>query len=178
MPIKHRGISCALACAIAAVVLFAEPSAAEEKEPIAVLELGGAGAWNMHGEFGLGPSAALEFEPIKDSLVIEAGLAPLFDRSGHADWDFDLLFRRPFDLSKKVEFEPGIGPTWNGAGQVGAQVSFEFMIWTSEAREFGWFIDPSYSVSFAAGHQQALGLSLGLLFPIPSSGKTQKRVAP
>jgi hypothetical protein len=173
MPIKHRGISCALACAIAAVVLFAEPSAAEEKEPIAVLELGGAGAWNMHGEFGLGPSAALEFEPIKDSLVIEAGLAPLFDRSGHADWDFDLLFRRPFDLSKKVEFEPGIGPTWNAAGQVGAQVSFEFMIWTSEAREFGWFIDPSYSVSLASGHQQSVGLSLGLLFAIPSSGKTQ-----
>jgi hypothetical protein len=48
------------------------------------------------------------------------------------------------------------------------------MIWTSEAREFGWFIDPSYSVSFAPGHQQALGLSLGLLFAIPSSGKTQK----
>ena len=166
---------CALACAIAAAVLgAAKPSAAEEKEPIAVLELGGAGAWNMQGEFGFGPSAALEFEPIKDSLVIEAGLAPLFDRSGHADWDFDVLFRHPIDLSKKVEFEPGIGPTWNGAGQVGAQVSFEFMIWTSEAREFGWFIDPSYSVSFAAGHQQALGLSFGLLFPIRPGGKAQK----
>lgn len=175
MPLKHRGMFCALACAIAAAVLgAAKPSAAEEKEPIAVLELGGAGAWNMQGEFGFGPSAALEFEPIKDSLVIEAGLAPLFDRSGHADWDFDVLFRHPIDLSKKVEFEPGIGPTWNGAGQVGAQVSFEFMIWTSEAREFGWFIDPSYSVSFAAGHQQALGLSFGLLFPIRPGGKAQK----
>jgi len=175
MPHKHGGMLRVLACATATVVLVAaKPSLAEEKEPIAVLELGGAAATNMQGEFGFGPSAALEFEPIKNTLVIEAGLAPLFDRSGHADWDFDVLFRHPIDLSKKVEFEPGIGPTWNATGQVGAQVSFEFMIWTSEAREFGWFIDPSYSVSFAPGHQQALGLSLGLLFAIPSSGKTQK----
>jgi hypothetical protein len=175
MPVKHGGTLCTLACAVAAGALVAaKPCVAEDKEPVAVLELGGAGAWNMQGEFGFGPSAALEFEPIKDSLVIEAGLAPLFDRSGHADWDFDVLFRHPIDLSKKVEFEPGIGPTWNGAGQIGAQVSFEFMIWTSEAREFGWFIDPSYSVSFAPGHQQALGLSLGLLFPIRPGGKVQK----
>jgi hypothetical protein len=175
MPRKHGGMLCALACAVAAAVsLVAKAAAAEEKEPIAVLELGGAAAWNVPGGFSFGPAAAVEFEPIKNSLVIEAGLAPLFDRSGHADWDFDLLFRRPFDLSKKVEFEPGIGPTWNGSGQVGAQVSFEFMIWTSEAREFGWFIDPSYSVSLAAGHQQSLGVSLGLLFPIRPSGQVQK----
>jgi hypothetical protein len=175
MPRKHDGTLRALACAIAAVVLFAaRASAGEEKEPIAVLELGGAAAWNVKGGSGLGPAAAVEFEPIKDNLVIEAGLAPLFDHSGHADLDFDLLFRRPFDLSKKVEFEPGVGPTWTGSGQIGAQASFEFMIWTSEAREFGWFIDPSYSVLLAAGHQQSLGVSLGLLFAIPSSGKTQK----
>jgi hypothetical protein len=173
MPLKPGGMLCACAVA-AAALLAARPAAAEEKEPIAVLELGGAAASTMQGEFGFGPAAALEFEPIKGSLVIEAGLAPLFDRSGHADWDFDVLFRRPFDLSKTVEFEPGIGPTWNGAGQVGAQVSLEFMIWTSEARELGWFIDPSYSVSLAAGHQQSLGLSLGLLFAIPSSGTSQK----
>jgi hypothetical protein len=174
MPLKHGGMLRALACAIAAVMLFAaKASAGEEKESIAVLELGGAAVWSVPGGFGLGPAAAVEFEPIKNNLVIEAGLAPLFDRGGHTDWDFDLLFRRPFDLSKKVEFEPGVGPTWNGSGQVGAQVSFEIMIWTSEQREFGWFIDPSYSVSLASGHQQSVGLSLGLLFAIPSSGKTQ-----
>jgi hypothetical protein len=173
MPLKHGGTLCALACATAAMVLFTDKTSAAEKEPVAILELGAAGVWDVRGGAGFGPAAALEFEPIKNNLVIEAGLAPLFDRSGHTDWDFDLLFRRPFDLSKKVEFEPGIGPTFNGSGQVGAQVSFEFMIWTSEQREFGWFIDPSYSVSLASGHQQSVGLSLGLLFAIPSSGKTQ-----
>jgi hypothetical protein len=174
MPLKHGGTLCALACATAAMVLCTDETSAAEKEPVAVLELGVAGAWDVGGGAGFGPSAAIEFEPIKNNLVIEAGLAPLFDRSGHADWDFDLLFRRPFDLSKKVEFEPGIGPTFNGAGQVGAQVSFEFMIWTSEEREFGWFIDPSYSASLASGHQQSVGLTLGLLFAIPSIGNTQK----
>jgi hypothetical protein len=174
MPLKHGGTLCALACATAAMMLFTDETSAAEKEPVAVLELGAAGAWDLRGGSSFGPAVALEFEPVKDNLVIEAGLAPLFDRSGHADWDFDLLFRRPFDLSKKVEFEPGVGPTFNGSGQVGAQVSFELMIWTSAEREFGWFIDPSYSVSLAPGHQQSVGLNLGLLFAIPSSGKTQK----
>jgi hypothetical protein len=32
-------------------------------------------------------------------------------------------------LSKKVEFEPGIGPSLSSSGQFGATASFEFMIW-------------------------------------------------
>jgi hypothetical protein len=97
--------------------------------------------------------------------VIEAGLAPFFDSGGHTDWDFDLLFRHSFELSKKVEFEPGIGPKWSSSGQVGAVASFEFMIWPWQERKFGWFVDPSYSYSFARGrNQQSLGLGVGLLF--------------
>ena len=97
--------------------------------------------------------------------MIEAGLTPFFDNGGHADWDFDLLFRHPLKLSKKVEFEPGIGPTWSSSGQIGAVASFEFMIWPWQERKFGWFMDPSYSYSLARGHnQQTLGLGVGLLF--------------
>jgi hypothetical protein len=136
----------------------------KEKAPVAILELGGAGTWDVPGGFAFGPTAAVEFEPIKDSLVIEAGLTPLFDNGGRADWDFDLLFRHPFELSKTVEFEPGIGPTWTGSGQVGAVASFEFMIWPWQERKFGWFVDPNYSYSFTRGHQQSFGLSAGLLF--------------
>jgi hypothetical protein len=51
---------------------------------------------------------------------MEVGFAPLCSDRGHADWDFDLLLRHPFDLSKKVEFEPGIGLTLNSSGQFGA----------------------------------------------------------
>ena len=166
---KLRRSLCAVARGAALIALIPVISAtsgaalAEEKEPVAVLELGGAGSWDVRGAASFGPSAAVEFEPIKNYLIVEAGLTPFFDARGHADWDFDLLFRHSFDLSKKVEFEPGIGPTWSGSGQFGAQASFEFMIWPWQERKFGWFVDPSYSVSFARGHQQSVGLTLGIL---------------
>jgi hypothetical protein len=141
MSAKYRG----LACGIVAATLLARTALAEDKDPAALLELGAAGSWDIPGGSSFGPSAAIEFAPIKNYLVVEAGLTPLFDRSGRADWDFHLLFRHSFDLPKNVEFEPGVGPTWSGAGQVGATVSFEFMIWPSEERKFGWFVDPSMS---------------------------------
>jgi hypothetical protein len=151
-------------CAIVALLTLADPVLAEEKDPVAILELGGAGAWNVPGGSSFGPTAAVEFEPIESYLVIEAGITPFFDNTGHADWDFDLLFRHSFELSKNVEFEPGVGPTFSTSGQVGAVASFEFMIWPWQERKYGWFVDPSYSVSFAPGHQQSFGLTVGLLY--------------
>jgi hypothetical protein len=153
----------ALIAFIAAIAATAGAALAEEKAPVAVLELGGAGSWDVRGGASFGSSAAVEFEPIKNSLMVEAGLAPLFDNRGRDDWEFDLLFRHSFDLSTKVEFEPGIGPTWSSSGQFGAQASFEFMIWPWQERKFGWFVDPNYGVSFAPGHQQSVGLTVGVL---------------
>lgn len=141
-------------------------AAAEEKEPVAVIELGSAAAWTVNGGGSFGPSASVEVQAAKN-LSVEAGLAPLFNNEGRAEWDFDLLIRHAFDLSKTVEFEPGVGPTWGSSGQFGATASFEFMIWPWNDRKFGLFVDPSYGVSFAAGHQQSLGLNVGLLIAVP-----------
>jgi hypothetical protein len=161
-------VAAVVAVVFAALALSSGVALAEEKEakePVAILELGAAGAWDMHGGSAFGPTAAVEFEPIKNYLVIEAGLTPFFDSSRRADWDFDLLFRHSFALSKTVEFEPGIGPTWTSSGQVGAGVSLEFMIWPWQERKFGWFIDPSYSVTAGRGEsRQSLGVAVGLLF--------------
>jgi hypothetical protein len=148
---------------IPALLAVAGIALAGEKEPVAVLELGAAGSWDVRGGASFGPSSAVEFAPINNYLVMEAGLTPFFDNRGHADWDFDLLFRHAFDLSKKVEFEPGIGPTWSSSGQFGAQASFEFMMWPRQERKYGWFVDPSYRVAFTPGHQQSVGLSNGVL---------------
>jgi hypothetical protein len=151
----------------AAAGVFPGAASAEEKEPkepFAVLELGAAGTWDQHGASAYGPTAGVEFSAIKNYLIIEAGVTPFFDADRHADWDFDLLFRHSFELSKSVEFEPGIGPAFTSSGQVGAGVSLEFMIWPGQQRKFGWFIDPSYS--YTAGHgesRQNLGLGVGLL---------------
>ena len=34
-------------------------------------------------------------------------------------------------------------------------------------RKYGWFLEPTYSYSFSSGHEQSLGLTAGLLIPIP-----------
>jgi hypothetical protein len=40
------------------------------------------------------------------------------------------------------------------------------MFWPSADRKLGWFLEPSYSNSFIGGHEQSLGVSVGLLIPI------------
>jgi hypothetical protein len=167
---------CALATAlIASTLLPPERALAEEKEPFASVELGAAAEWNLPngGSAGVGPSAAIEFNVIKDWLVIEPGVAPLFSR-GQTEWDADLMFKKPFDLSSTVEFEPGIGPAWQHTIAAGrsndnpaVEVIFEFMVRPHDLA-FGWFVEPSYSNSFGAGHQQSLGMTTGLVFPIPA----------
>ena len=94
---------------MAAQSFFGTSAQAEEKEPSAIIELGGAGEWGIPGSSSFGPSAAVEFTPIKDWLEIEAGVAPLFS-GGRTEWDTDLLFKKPFTLSDKVEFMIGAGP--------------------------------------------------------------------
>jgi hypothetical protein len=59
--------------------LIAVTAQAEEKEPSAVIELGAAAEWGLpSGGSGFGPTAAVEFTPIKNWLEIEAGVTPLF----------------------------------------------------------------------------------------------------
>jgi len=136
-----------------------------EKQPVTIIELGASSEWELHGAPSFGPSAAIEFNPIKN-LEIEAGISPLFDSQHRTDWDFELMFRRPFDLSKTFELEPGIGPALNGFGQVGLTASAELMMWPWPDRKLGLFIDPGYTVSLAAGHTQSVGLTVGMLIPI------------
>jgi hypothetical protein len=135
-----------------------------EKVPLAVLEICGAGEWTVgEAQTGFGPSVAAEFTVIKNWLEIEPGVAVLF-RGGRTDWDSDLIFRKPFSLSPTVEFEPGVGPGWSSDGKVAGVVSLHFMLWQTPEQKFGWFVEPTYS--FSSGHEQAVGLTLGVLIPI------------
>ena len=150
---KHRGLVCVLARGksvigvFAALLLSAATVSAEEKEPFAVVQLGAAGEWGLpSGGSSFGPTGAVEFTPIKNWLEIETGVTSLFSR-GQTEWDTDLLFKKPFDLSPTVEFEPGVGPAWVhtiGAGRttnsVAGEVVFDFMFWPTRERKFGWFL--------------------------------------
>ncbi len=155
-------------CLTVALSLFAGEAWSEEKEPTAIVELGAAGEWDFPSG-RLGPTAAVEFTPIKDWLEIEAGISALFS-GGQPEWSTDLLFKKPFTLSDKVEFMFGVGPEWTfsrDGTKVAGQIAADFMFWPTPDRKFGWFLEPSYSYSFSQGHEQSLGVSVGLLIPIP-----------
>ena len=144
-----------------------------EKEPRAIVEVGAAGEWAVKGAgSSYGPSLAVETTPIENWLEIEAGVTPLFSR-GQTEWDVDLLFKKPFTLSKTVEFMAGVGPSWShvvthGRTQetAGAEAALDFMFWPWKSRKIGWYFEPSYGYSFGPGHEQSLSASVGLLFPI------------
>src|SRR5580658_9770471 len=145
-----------------------------EKEPAAILELGAAASRSMNnGGSAGGPSFAVEVTPIKEWLELEAGVTPLFSAQA-TEWDTDLLFKKPWTLSRKVEFMAGIGPEWahtdeNGAthNSLAGEAALDFMFWPAKKHKYGWYLEPAYDYNFSHGHEQSVGLSGGLLIAIP-----------
>ena len=162
---------------LAALFLFFAGNAlaqSADNEPAAVLELGGAASWNTkNGESSFGPSAAIEVTPIENWLEIEAGVTPLFRRHS-TEWDTDILFKKPWTLSRKAEFMFGVGPEWVHTDEGGVKTNsvageaiWDFMFWPSAKHRFGWYLEPSYDYSFGRGHEQSAGMTGGLLIAIP-----------
>ena len=146
----------------------------DEKDPAAVIELGAAGSWNVKGGgSSFGPSFAVEVTPIENWLELEAGVTPLF-RSHATEWDTDLLFKKPWTLSRKAEFMVGVGPEWIHTSQGGVTTNsaageavLDFMFWPAKKHKFGWYFEPGYEYDFGSGHEQSAGVSGGLLIAIP-----------
>jgi hypothetical protein len=151
---------------------FAQPD--DQKEPVAILEIGGAPGWSITGGgSSFSPTAAIEFTPIENWLELEAGVTPTFSRHS-TEWDTDLLFKKPWTISKKVEFMFGVGPEWIHTrkfgittNSVGAEVALDFMFWPTVKHRFGWYLEPGYDYNFGRGHEQSIGMSGGLLIAIP-----------
>ncbi len=145
-----------------------------DKEPAAVVELGGASSWNLNGGgSSVGADFAVEVTPIENWLELEAGVTPLFARHS-TEWDTDLLFKKPWTLSKKAEFMVGVGPEWVHTRQYGitmnsfaAEAVLDFMFWPSAKHRFGWYLEPGYDYSFGRTHERSVGITGGLLIAIP-----------
>jgi hypothetical protein len=145
-----------------------------DDEPAAVVELGGASSWNLNdGGWSSGPDIAVEVTPIENWLELEAGTTPLFTRHS-TEWDTDLLFKKPWTLSEKVEFMFGVGPEWIHAraygmttNSPGGEAVLDFMFWPSAKHRFGWYLEPGFDYSFGRGHERSVGISGGLLIAIP-----------
>jgi hypothetical protein len=144
-----------------------------DKDPIAILETGAAASQSLSGEgSSFGPDLAVEVTPIENWLELEAGVTPLFARHS-TEWDVDLVFKKPWTLSRKAEFMIGIGPEWVHSNRLGTKTSAvageamgDFMFWPTGKHRFGWYLEPTYDYSFARGHEQSLGISGGLLIAI------------
>lgn len=144
-----------------------------EKESAAILELGAEPARSLSGGgWTLSPTVAAEVTPIENWLELEFGVTPTF---GHypTEWDTDLLFKKPWTISRKVEFMFGVGPEWihireNGiaTNSVAGEIALDFMFWPSPARRFGWYVEPAYDYTFGHRHVQAIGVSIGLLISV------------
>ena len=140
-----------------------------DKQPAAVVELGGAGSWDLKdGGSSFGADFAVEVTPIENWLELEAGTTPFFSRHS-TEWDTDLLFKKPWTLSEKVEFRFGVGPEWIHTraygitkNSLGGEVVLDFMFWPSAKHRFGWYLEPAYEW----GHGRSVGISGGLLIAI------------
>ena len=145
-----------------------------DKEPAAVVELGGAAGRSLKdGGSTFGPTIAVEITPIENGLELEGGVTRLFGRHS-TEWDTDLLFKKPWTLSHKAEFMVGVGPEWihtraNGVitNSVGGEAVLDFMFWPSRRHRLGWYLEPGYEYDFGRGHEQSVGKSGGLLIAIP-----------
>lgn len=119
-----------------------------------------------------GGSVSVEVTPIEHWLELESGVTSLFAHHS-AEWDVDFLFKKPWTLSKKVEFMAGIGPEWMHTRQDGivqnvlaAEGVLDFMFWPSRKRRFGWYVEPAYDYAFGHGHERSVGVTAGLLIAI------------
>ncbi len=161
------------ACIILPVCRPVEAQNVQEQDPAAILEIGAATSWNTTGGTAtFAPNLAAEITPIENWLELEAGVSPFYTHSAK-EWDTDLLFKKPWTLSRKAEFMLGVGPEWirlkqNGRwrSSVAGEVAGDFMFWPSGKHRFGWYLEPAYDYSFAAGHQKSLGIAAGLLIGI------------
>ena len=169
-----RGAGIAVLAALMFVARAFGQDVEKEQEPAAIIELGAAGQWALtHGTPSYGPNFAVEVTPIKDWLEIEAGVTPSFSR-GQTEWNTDLIFKKPYDLSKTTEFMFGVGPEWahsitggKSADSIAGEAALDFMFWPWPKRRFGWYLEPTYGYNFGSGHEQSMSLSVGLLIAIP-----------
>ena len=143
-----------------------------KKESFAIAELGGDASFDFRGRRLNGSTTiAVEITPIEKWLELELGFTPNF---GSREWDMDILFKKPWDFSQKVEFMFGAGLVLEHStnnenaiiNSLGGEIALDFMFWPFKNKKFGWYLEPAYDYSFAKGHEQSIGISGGLLISI------------
>jgi hypothetical protein len=154
---------------------------ADSNREVAVIELGSAVNRTVKNPvWSFGPTIAVEITPIESWLELEAGFTPTFT-SGSTELSTDLLFKKPWTLSRRIEFMAGVGPEWVHANErnerlvtnsVSVEAVLDFMFWTKGHR-FGWYLEPDYEYNFGLGNEKSVGMSGGLLIAIRKHSTTK-----
>jgi len=163
----------AAAAVLVAAVAAAADARAADPEPRTVIELGGAAGYSLKGGGPSGgPDVAVEVGVVENWLEIEVGVAPVFGHGG-TEWDADFVFKKPFDLTDKLELAIGTGPEWvhtAGAAKadtLAAEGEVDLAYWLGARHDIGLFVEPTYERSFGRGHEQSLGVTAGLCIGVP-----------
>jgi hypothetical protein len=173
---EHSLAAVLVAPALGALLLLAPvPAGAdggEQRDHVAVLELGATGEREISERTShLGPAVGIEIEPIENLLEVELG-ASTYRSRGATNWEIELPLKKPFRLSSAVELMPGLGPTWTHTTQAGERASawgaeavIDLFFWRS--KRLGWYLEPSYGLTFADGNKKSAALTAGIFFAIP-----------
>ncbi len=139
-----------------------------DKDHSFVLEIGSAGEWSLNEPSSqFGGTLAVEATPVENWLELESGVTAL-KASDHTELGLDLLFKKPYRLSRTAEFMFGLGPevVHNFGGNdhttsYDMEIVLDFMFWPKT--NVGWYVEPGYSSTFVGKSTQSLGISAGLI---------------
>jgi hypothetical protein len=140
----------------------------EAPEHSIIYEVGWLAEWSRdEGFHPKGATFAFEVTPIEQWLELEIGIGAL-RADGQTEIPVDVLFKKPWSISPKMEFMAGVGPevinTTRGVGQThwGISAVVDFMFWPK--RNVGWYVEPGYEAAFRKGQiEHGLGIAAGLL---------------
>jgi hypothetical protein len=146
----------------------AAPVSPKDDDHSVVYELGWASDYSRaEGFHAKGATFAFEVTPVPDRLELEVGLTAI-RANGVTETSVDLLFKKPWTLSKRIEFMAGIGPelihaTGAEAGTFwGVSAVGDLMFWRT--KNVGWYLEPGYEAAFRAGTaRQGFAMAAGLI---------------
>ena len=132
-----------------------------------VFELGAAGDWSSEEGAHPGGTFAFEVTPIEHWLELEVGVTAIHTGQG-IEVPVDVLFKKPWRISRTFEFMVGVGPELihetgsEAAAHWGFSSVLDFMFWPR--KDVGWYVEPGYEVTRRDGiSHHGFGLAIGLL---------------